>query len=241
MRALVVGAAVAALCCGGIARAAPPDAPAQSASTGEAKKQFDALLAEVNKAFREARESNGPFKLEEWIPKFKAIADKYPKDPGAANALVFIVQNSPNPGDSAPALEQLAANHLGNPAIIGVFPVLAQAKGSAKSEAYLRQAMEKSSNRDVQGHATMALGPLLSASGKPEGEKLLETVTTKYADVKAGRGTLGDQAKGLLNEARNLGIGKTAPEITGTDVNGKPLKLSDYRGKVVLLDFWGHW
>jgi hypothetical protein len=37
------------------------------------------------------------------------------------------------------------------------------------------------------------------------------------------------------------GIGKPAPEITGEDIDGKPLKLSDYRGKVVVLDFWGNW
>jgi cytochrome c biogenesis protein CcmG/thiol:disulfide interchange protein DsbE len=29
-----------------------------------------------------------------------------------------------------------------------------------------------------------------------------------------------------------------APEIKGVDSEGKPLKLSDYRGKVVLVDFW---
>jgi peroxiredoxin len=32
-----------------------------------------------------------------------------------------------------------------------------------------------------------------------------------------------------------------APEITGTDIDGHAMKLSDFRGKVVLLDFWGHW
>ena len=36
-------------------------------------------------------------------------------------------------------------------------------------------------------------------------------------------------------------IGKPAPEIEGEDIDGKPMKLSDFRGKVVLLDFWGHW
>jgi hypothetical protein len=35
--------------------------------------------------------------------------------------------------------------------------------------------------------------------------------------------------------------GKPAPEIEGKDLDGVPFKLSDYRGKVVLLDFWGHW
>ena len=38
-----------------------------------------------------------------------------------------------------------------------------------------------------------------------------------------------------------LAAGKEAPEIEGEDVDGEKFKLSDYRGKVVLLDFWGHW
>jgi cytochrome oxidase Cu insertion factor (SCO1/SenC/PrrC family) len=31
---------------------------------------------------------------------------------------------------------------------------------------------------------------------------------------------------------------KPAPDIVATDQDGKEFKLSDYRGKVVLLDFW---
>jgi len=36
-------------------------------------------------------------------------------------------------------------------------------------------------------------------------------------------------------------VNNLAPDIVGVDLNGKKLKLSDYRGKVVLLDFWGDW
>jgi cytochrome oxidase Cu insertion factor (SCO1/SenC/PrrC family) len=36
-------------------------------------------------------------------------------------------------------------------------------------------------------------------------------------------------------------VGDAAPEIKGKDINGKAMKLSDYRGKVVLLDFFGDW
>jgi peroxiredoxin len=38
-----------------------------------------------------------------------------------------------------------------------------------------------------------------------------------------------------------LNVGDLAPDIEGEDIDGKPFKLADYRGKVVVLDFWGHW
>ena len=43
------------------------------------------------------------------------------------------------------------------------------------------------------------------------------------------------------SESHTVAIGEPAPEIRGEDVEGVPFKLSDYRGKVVVLDFWGHW
>ena len=37
-------------------------------------------------------------------------------------------------------------------------------------------------------------------------------------------------------------VGESAPEINATDAQtGVPVRLTDFRGKVVVLDFWGHW
>lgn len=36
-------------------------------------------------------------------------------------------------------------------------------------------------------------------------------------------------------------IGQMHPEITGPDTDGVEFNLSDYRGKVVMVDFWGDW
>jgi peroxiredoxin len=47
--------------------------------------------------------------------------------------------------------------------------------------------------------------------------------------------------KGILFKLENLSIGAIAPDIEGEDVDGVKFKLSDYSGKVVMLDFWGDW
>jgi thiol-disulfide isomerase/thioredoxin len=41
--------------------------------------------------------------------------------------------------------------------------------------------------------------------------------------------------------ARIALVGKPAPPIAGTDVDGKPVSLSELKGKVVLIDFWATW
>jgi peroxiredoxin len=83
-----------------------------------------------------------------------------------------------------------------------------------------------------------------------ETEALLERVISEYGDVpfpaswdKAKRRgkTLADQARLKLDTLRTLAVGKVAPDIQGEDISGKPMRLSDYRGKVVVLVFWGTW
>src|SRR5262249_57890027 len=100
------------------------------------------------------------------------------------------------------------------------------------------------SNRDeVRGMACLILAQVLR--GRPddkkrkESEKLFEEAADKYADVKtAFDGTVARKARSELFDLRSLSVGKAAPEIKGTDQDGKLFKLSDYKGKVVLLDFW---
>ena len=46
---------------------------------------------------------------------------------------------------------------------------------------------------------------------------------------------------GVRRVITSLTIGKTAPEIDGVDLAGRPMRLSDSRGKVVVLTFTGEW
>jgi len=82
------------------------------------------------------------------------------------------------------------------------------------------------------------------AAVSKEAELLFDRAAEKYGDVKipvtyyGSGGTIREKAEAELFQIRHLAVGKVAPEIEGEDQEGKHFKLSDYRGKVVLLDFW---
>jgi hypothetical protein len=96
--------------------------------------------------------------------------------------------------------------------------------------------------KDMGAEEVAALRKLDVTASEKEIETVLEQVKERYADVDAAwGGTLGDRAGGDLFEIRNLAVGMVAPEIEGEDIDGTPMKLSEFRGKVVVLDFWGNW
>jgi RNA polymerase sigma factor (sigma-70 family) len=74
-----------------------------------------------------------------------------------------------------------------------------------------------------------------------EAEAAFERVVKEFGDLPGRDETLGQEARSELNEIRSLRPGKPAPEVIGTDVDGRPLKLSDHGGRVVLLSFWADW
>jgi thiol-disulfide isomerase/thioredoxin len=73
-------------------------------------------------------------------------------------------------------------------------------------------------------------GRPLTPEERKQGERML-----------AHKRTLADVARAKIDEMENLVAGKPAPAIDGTGMDGQPLKLSDFRGKVVMLVFWGTW
>jgi peroxiredoxin len=47
--------------------------------------------------------------------------------------------------------------------------------------------------------------------------------------------------KNSIDELKHTAVGVMAPDFTENNVNGAPVKLSSFRGKYVLLDFWASW
>jgi hypothetical protein len=112
------------------------------------------------------------------------------------------------------------------------------------AEKKLRRLMEKNSEESVKLGAKMGLASILKnkdEASQPEAEKLLQSVIDEFG--KAPDKTLFvEQAKEELSEIQGpRGLGKAAPDIGSDDLDAKAFKLSDYKGKVILLDFWGFW
>ncbi len=69
------------------------------------------------------------------------------------------------------------------------------------------------------------------------GCKKKEPEPTQQAEVKAEEKT----TQPLADKAPPGPSAKSAPSFTLQDLNGKQVSLSDFKGKVVVLDFWATW
>jgi hypothetical protein len=239
-----------------------PDTPQSPGEQYKAVlKELQAAQAEIIKKYREAKTEEEKEQAlasyrkvpESFAPRVLDIAEKNPKEAVALDALLWVVSNAGATPQAEKAAGILVQNHLENPSVAALALRLGQSPHPS-AQKVLRGIIEKSPNDTTKGQATFALGQSLKGQTEQAGlkkeevarlakeaEKTFELVIEKYGAVNAGRGPAAEQAKADLNELRTLGIFKTAPEIEAEDIDGKTFKLSDYRGKVVMLDFWGHW
>jgi peroxiredoxin len=75
---------------------------------------------------------------------------------------------------------------------------------------------------------------------------LFRRILKEYADVPveitgarfSGWKTVGDKARKGLYVLEHLQAGAFAPDFDSQDLDGNPLRLADYRGKVLLVSFW---
>jgi septal ring-binding cell division protein DamX len=145
------------------------------------------------------------------------------------------------------ALEAMAKSDDAEVAISAKYTMASRMKNMLQMASGYADADEDLKKRYVEfyGQETIdAASAMDAASTSKKVEAILDAVVKdeRAASVDAGRGvSYADMAKKELFEIRNLSVGCKAPEITGPDVDGVTFNLSDYRGKVVFLDFWGHW
>ena len=76
-----------------------------------------------------------------------------------------------------------------------------------------------------------------------QAKTILTQIKTQYPGTQAA--TQSDQALKMIDHQAELekqfAPGKPFPDFSVTDLAGKPLSVGNYKGKVVLVDFWATW
>ena len=240
----------------------PEPAPAKPANPlEEAKKQFEREANALRTKLRRAKTAEDEKKVKDefealktrFLAKLVGLAEKRPDTEETFGLLVELSEVGGETGKRA--RELIAAHHAAKPWVRAALPALARGDDPAGPEA-LAAIAKANPDRTTRGLAYLFLGiaeKRLAAAAPADrqpahvaaAEKALATARDEYADVAYGRDEkVGKAAAAALAGVKNLPhlvVGKTAPDLAGEDLDGKPMKLGDYRGKVVLLDFWATW
>jgi thiol-disulfide isomerase/thioredoxin len=217
---------------------------------GSVDEQFLALRKEYQLAIKGVDGDDKKHKISAaFAPRFLALAERNAKDEAAADALLWILINAPQAPEMRNAVNLLEKQYLQSPRLkVKMLPL--HSADAPEVERFLRAVLEKNQDKDTRGLACLSLAQMLHDKAGDDNQKLrkeaigmLDLCVAKYADCPAGNKepSVGERAKPLLFDMRFLAIGKIVPDISGEDLDGKSFKLSDYRGKVVMLSFWATW
>lgn len=201
--------------------------------------------AEKNK-YRSSIPSAGPYATK-MMKLVKANLDQ----PDVVQAVSWLVTGASNFPEGQEALKMLGSSFADRQGIAVAVKQLEY--HGLTAEPVLRAVIEKNTHREEKAAALYALGAVhfknfdASAdrvSGEASKAKALDyfqKLSADFADVTVQGFKLSDFAAKMLFEMTNLQVGCEAPEIEGKDAEGVYCKLSDYRGKHVIVIFWGGW
>jgi len=147
-------------------------------------------------------------------PEERAEAQKkQPKLDDYAGRLLVIAQKDPKSAEAGEALMWIANT----------------ASRSKQAKAAVDLIIE---HQAASASLTPAMLDRLSFNQHPKLDKFFARIAAENSNA---------ASKEAAAEIAKLLVGKVVPNIAAEDTDGKEFKLSDYRGKVVLIDFWGHW
>ncbi len=230
----------------------------------------DAWYAQIQKAEAAMENRDEPLDMSKLPPRpmhtflkrFQQYADKHAGRPEAIPALAWIMGAGAEPQKESlarTALTRLIEDHAWQPEIKDILPDLRWASyswalhiaGKDKLVAFYEKIIDRNKNEEAVAGATFNLAfTFYQASqredenlddktrltDKKQAEKLFRELTKLYPNTETAK-----EAKGYIFETLNLQVGMVAPGFVGKDAAGKEIRLSQFRGQVVVLNFWGFW
>lgn len=200
----------------------------------------------IEKASKEERKQLRKEKpaVEFW-PLFKDLADT-----GNGRAMLWMAENIRDAGVKASAREEILVDlytnlfdsHINADWFGGALERLLRDKRTVGEELTLAMFEKVISNSESAENRSGALFQASSIMRESEdektrklGEDYLAMIESKYAKTSWGKKVATMRAAELTQP------GKMAPDFEGKTIDDFKFKLSDYKGKVVMLDFYGFW
>jgi thiol-disulfide isomerase/thioredoxin len=229
----------------------------------EQEKRFHDELVEARRDFEKISKANKDHRevVKDQESRLKAIIKANGENPAVVEGLITYADSLRYPFDDE--LARIALRHRDDPSMGRLcFAIRYRYRaGEQWAKQILNAVKDNHPDRNVRGQAVFALGENYRNAALPYGEQpsadrqapLFEQATKYYqqamdeyatSPTPDGEATLGEKAKHELARIRNLPqlkVGGTAPPIAGKDLDGNELRLEDYRGKVVVVIFWGTW
>jgi thiol-disulfide isomerase/thioredoxin len=267
MRLLI--AAAVSLCLGLFVTFAHDEKADRAGKLTALKKKYDAEFKDLSQRLEKATDAGTArgiqTELRELVAitadKALAIAKEDPKDETGFAAAEFLVQSASKVGagglkEVEAAVDLIVENHAANPKVKDLLiPAMRLGKSGDK---LLAAVSEKATDKDTKGLA-LFIGGYKAArqADEAEDEKTLGEAVAKATDLlqkaakeapglKVGNSnkTIEEMTKKELAGLKGItivAVGNPAPDVENVTLEGKKVKLSDYKGKVVLLDIWATW
>jgi thiol-disulfide isomerase/thioredoxin len=236
-------------------------APQKTTEGGEA---LAALMKELRSRLVEVISAGDKRKkvVATYSGKLLAHARDYPDDPSAVEALVAVLRFNP-PGAAGKsrqaALDLLKKRYIKSKLVRRHLRGLFGTGTDADCVALVRAVYQDNPDRLTRALAGRALANGLERSvklaevfekdprarslherswGKEAVRKMIDDVPAMRKEMARTRAALRTDFKDVLPD---LSPGAAAPETVGEDIDGRRVALADFKGKVVVLDFWATW
>jgi hypothetical protein len=227
-----------------------------------AAEEYAALEAEFNEAMSDVETSDAYRELiNQFKPRFETLADAYWGTEGSFDARLWLIgmlgMEEDEDARNAALVEMTDAlfKRYRRSRHMEKFAPMQSMYSEEQRAQYFAELQEDSPHATVRAaviYAAARNADFELSYGGDEVDKEavgnlrrgnLEQLVSDYNDVPLNNSTYGVLAEAMLtaHDPADLEIGKPAPEIIGANVDGEEMRLSDYRGKVLVLDFWGDW
>lgn len=217
-----------------------------AAAQEEKSEPISALIQRAWDEVAKLEESGGKPDAEDhpgkkWADLLWKYHKEHPESPDAARAAaeaLHLLIHSDMADEAMARADTLAADSAAWNQALGF---LLEAAGKTGDYSYLiakaKHLIDHSPDKKLRIRALFGLGQAYWESGKLDQAK----ATFQQVIGEDPNSILGKRAHGNIHEIDNLNLGQPAPPFSAKTISGKPISLADFKGKVVLLNFWSAW